>query len=48
MSSSFPRCLIPVVTVPVERDAILRFLVRERIVEIAEAITEFEDSVRSR
>src|SRR5829696_6100585 len=36
MSSSFPRCLAPVVTALVERGAILRFLLSERIVEIAE------------
>jgi len=48
MSSSFPRCLVPVITALVEHGAILRFLFSERIVEIAEGITEFEDSVRCR
>src|SRR5215217_389686 len=36
MLSSFPRCLVPVITALVERGAILRFLLSERIVEIAE------------
>jgi hypothetical protein len=48
MSSSFPPSLVPVVTALVERDAILRFCLRQRIVEIAEGITEFVHRVRWR
>jgi hypothetical protein len=48
MSSSFPRCLVPVVTALVERDAILRFRLSQRIVEIAEGITEFAEQAGRR
>ena len=45
---SFPQCLVSIVTTLIERAAILRFPLGERIVEIAEGITEFLDQVRRR